>query len=173
MGLLKLSICFFYRRVFRGPKFNTVSRIAIVIVILWIVVFTVTYAAACGTYWDARWASMLINTQRCEIHTFNLLLAYAISDVVLDLAILVIPVPLVGVFFFQPRQDKLTLYQVYRLQMSLRRRVEVCAVLLTGALYSSQTRSPLPSCPNSLYRATACGIVRMAYNIELLGSRCK
>lgn len=98
MGLLKLSVCFLYRRIFRGHKFKVVIRTSIGAVILWIVTFTVAYAAACGSHWKARWSSVLVNKQQCKINTSELLLAYSITDVVVDLLILVIPIPLVRLF---------------------------------------------------------------------------
>ncbi|KAL9106899.1 MAG: hypothetical protein Q9227_008147 [Pyrenula ochraceoflavens] len=116
LGLLKLSVCFFYRRIFRGPKFNIASWIAIVTVILWIIAFFVAIAAACGTHIEANWASLGTLKTQC-VDTFRLLLVYAVTDVIVDLAILLIPIPL-----------------VFRLQMPLRRKVAVCGVLLVGAL---------------------------------------
>lgn len=93
--MLKLSICFFYRRLFRGSKFNIASWVAIITVILWMVAFVVTIAAACGTHVEANWGSFLMLEQQC-VDTFRVLLVYAISDVIVDLAILLIPIPLVS-----------------------------------------------------------------------------
>ena len=97
LGLLKLSVIFFYRRIFRGSVFNIISQLTIGIVILWILAFTITIAAACGTHFAANWASLLTLKEEC-VDTFRMLLAYSISDVIVDLVIIVMPIPLVRIF---------------------------------------------------------------------------
>ena len=94
LGLLKLSICLFYRRIFRGRTFSIISWITIAVIILWAVAFFVTIAAACGKHFEANWASLLVLKEEC-VDTFRMLLTYTITDVAVDLVIIVIPIPLV------------------------------------------------------------------------------
>ena len=94
LGLSKLSICFFYRRLFRGYKFNIVSWATIAIVILWSVSFTIAIAASCRTHFEAYWASLMTLKAECA-DTFHLLLTYSVTDVIMDVLILVVPIPMV------------------------------------------------------------------------------
>ena len=94
LGLHKLSICFFYRRLFRGPKFDIISWATIWIVILWIVGFFVAIAAACGKHFEAYWASFGVLKQEC-VDTFRMLLMYSVTDVAVDLIIIITPIPMV------------------------------------------------------------------------------
>ena len=59
------------------------------------VAFTVTIAAACGTHFEANWASLLTLKEEC-VDTFRMLLAYSVSDVIVDLCLLIVPIPLVS-----------------------------------------------------------------------------
>ena len=70
------------------------SKLAIGVTILWILAFTITIAAACGTHFAANWASLLTLKEEC-VDTFRMLLAYSISDVIVDLFIIALPIPLV------------------------------------------------------------------------------
>ncbi len=56
--------------------------------------FFVTIAAACGKHFDANWASLAVLKQEC-VDTFRMLLTYTITDVAVDLVIIVMPIPLV------------------------------------------------------------------------------
>ena len=94
LGLLKLSVCLFYRRIFRGRKFNIISWITIGVIVLWMVAFFVTIAAACGKHFEANWGSLAALKQEC-VDTFRVLLTYTITDVAVDLVLIVMPIPLV------------------------------------------------------------------------------
>lgn len=100
LGLLKLSICFFYRRIFCGRKFVIASRLVIGVIVLWTTAFSIAIATACGTHFDANWASLGVLKEQC-VDTFRLLLTYTITDVAVDFVLIIIPIPLVG---DQPRK---------------------------------------------------------------------
>ncbi|KAL9095622.1 MAG: hypothetical protein Q9165_002054 [Trypethelium subeluteriae] len=93
LALIKLSILFFYRRIFRGRVFEIISWVTCAIIILWAVTFTITIAAACGTHLNANWKSLLVLKEEC-VDTFRILLAYSVTDAVVDLTLVIIPIPL-------------------------------------------------------------------------------
>lgn len=70
------------------------SWITIGVIILWIVAFFVTIATACGKHFEANWASLGVLKQEC-VDTFRMLLTYTVTDVAVDLVVIVIPIPLV------------------------------------------------------------------------------
>ena len=81
----KLSVLFFYRRIFGVQRsFRIVNNILIVIVILWGLVFLFTNAFLCGPESKIQHPCASIEW---------LALWYGITDVLLDLAILVLPYP--------------------------------------------------------------------------------
>ena len=69
------------------------------IVVLWSLAFPITIAAACRTHFAANWKSLLILEEDC-IDIFRLLLTYTITDVVVDLGILLVPIPMVRIKLF-------------------------------------------------------------------------
>ena len=94
LAAIKLSILFFYRRLLRGRVFNIMSWLLIGLVIAWAVAFFIALLAACGTSIRANFQSLAALKEEC-VNTFEIYLTLAVSDVAVDLAILIIPVPLV------------------------------------------------------------------------------
>ena len=92
-GCIKLSLIFFYRRLF-VIKIDMVTRIAIVIVILWTIGFVFTELFKCGSHFDAVWGNVLENKKYCPVYLKDTL-ALFITDFVTDVMILVIPIPIV------------------------------------------------------------------------------
>ena len=95
LALIKLSILFFYRRIFRGRSFEIASWILIGVVVAWATAFFIAILAACGTSIAANFQTLGALKEEC-VNTFDILIALAVSDVAVDLAILVMPIPLVG-----------------------------------------------------------------------------
>lgn len=95
LASIKLSIIFFYRRIFRGQAFNVVSWALIGVVIAWAITFFVVKFADCGTSIAANFQSLAALKGEC-VDTFKILIALAVSDVAVDLAILIMPMPLVS-----------------------------------------------------------------------------
>lgn len=71
--------------------FDITSRIAIGFTIAWTIGFLVTYFAACGTNFWAYYSSLAALKSEC-VDTFKMMLALAITDVIVDLFILGIPI---------------------------------------------------------------------------------
>ncbi|KAL8760592.1 MAG: hypothetical protein Q9184_003224 [Pyrenodesmia sp. 2 TL-2023] len=114
LGFIKLSILFFYRRIFRGRLFDFLSWGLIGVVLLWTLGFTLTQIFDCGIHFETNWG-LLSDLQKC-LNTFHLLLAYSISDVIVDVLILVLPLPL-----------------VWMLHMRTARKFAVSGIFLLGA----------------------------------------
>lgn len=95
LAIIKLSILFFYRRIFRGRAFDITSWVLIGVVAAWAVTFFIAILAACGTSIQANFQTLGALKGEC-VNTFDILIALAVSDVAVDLAILVMPVPLVS-----------------------------------------------------------------------------
>ena len=95
LAAIKLSILFFYRRIFRGQAFYIASWVLIGVVGAWAITFFVAILAACGTSIAANFQTLGALKGEC-VDTFDVLIALAVSDVAVDLAILIMPIPLVS-----------------------------------------------------------------------------
>lgn len=94
LTLIKISILSFYRRIFRGRAFNITSWILIGVAVAWGLTFFIVQFAACGTSLAAQWSSLASLKGKC-VNTFDVLIALSVFDVAVDLAILIMPIPLV------------------------------------------------------------------------------
>ncbi|KAI3318415.1 hypothetical protein HD806DRAFT_512197 [Xylariaceae sp. AK1471] len=114
LAFVKLSALFFYRRIFcSGGKraiFSPVTWVTIVVVILWLFIFQFLTAFQCGTHFSALWDGSY--TKYCTI-SFPVLYGLVIADFLLDVWILVIPIP-----------------GILRLHTSLRRKLSIIGVVL-------------------------------------------
>lgn len=92
-GLVKLSILYFYRRVFTSRTFNILSTVLIMLVSVWTVGFFFAYMFRCGTkFWAlwALWAPLMYLIEHCY-DSKPFFYALGISDVVTDGLILSLP----------------------------------------------------------------------------------
>ena len=97
-GFLKLSIACFYRRLFvtaRKTLLDWTIKTAIVIVVLWTISFFVGLVFSCGTHISANWGSVKEQEDYCGAGA-NLANALVVSDLLTDVMILVLPLPVVG-----------------------------------------------------------------------------
>ncbi|KAI0886418.1 uncharacterized protein GGS22DRAFT_199702 [Annulohypoxylon maeteangense] len=90
----KLSALFFYRRIFYvgGNRcwFNITVIITIIMVIIWLVVFQFLTGFQCGTHFSATWDGTY--EKYCTL-SFPYLYGFAVSDFLLDIWILSLPIP--------------------------------------------------------------------------------
>lgn len=115
-GAAKLSVLFFYRRIFRGKLFEVLSMIMIVIVCIWTFGFFFAILFRCGTQFWALWAPLKYLLANCYSST-PMFQAFSITDVITDVFIIALPI-----------------YWTSRLQMTLRKKLAVCGVFLLGAV---------------------------------------
>ena len=97
-GVIKLSITFFYRRIFvtaRGTIFDWVTRAAIAIVILWTIGCLISFLLSCGTHLSANWGSVQDGLTYCG-PSANVDSAFVVSDLITDVMVLCLPLPVVS-----------------------------------------------------------------------------
>ncbi|KAI1496309.1 hypothetical protein F5X99DRAFT_424791 [Biscogniauxia marginata] len=123
--ITKLSVLFFFRRLFQVRPFYIVNNILIGVTIAWGIAYTVSTASQCtpiSTIWDR------LETEYryfcLDIFSFYLL-SYAASDLMLDLIIFTLPLPM-----------------LWQLRMPWRKKLAVAGIFLLGsiAIASSITR---------------------------------
>jgi len=94
LALSKLSALFFYRRIFyiggQQNWFNIVILGTAVVVVLWLIVFEFLTGFQCGTHFSALWDGTYLTY--CTI-SFPFLYGLALSDFLLDIWILALPIP--------------------------------------------------------------------------------
>lgn len=96
LACIKISAVLFYRRIFciHGCRsfFNTFRVLTIIIIITWMVGYMMLTGLSCGTHFSALWGSQKAFSKYCQTqHKF--LLSFSISDFLLDLWILGLPMP--------------------------------------------------------------------------------
>ncbi len=94
LGTIKLSVILFYRRIFRGKAFDYYSKGMIVVVGAWWIAFFFSFLFECGIHFEYLWSTLLNLVTHCADEEI-FFKAYAISDVVIDGLILVMPIPIV------------------------------------------------------------------------------
>jgi hypothetical protein len=97
LGAVKLSFVFFYRRIFTknaAPKFNIATWFMIGLIIAWTLSFFFAITFICGTDFSAYWTSTTVEKANC-VDTDALHNAFAVSDVITDLLIITLPIPMV------------------------------------------------------------------------------
>ena len=122
ISCVRLSIVFLYRRIFSTQKFHFWSTIAICVITLWWVVFTVFTLVPCippQSFWNGNQF-----TARCYNYD-SFFLGIGIVEIILDFVILLMPVRM-----------------VLKLQMSARRKALLCFIFLLGAGYVRMMRTP-------------------------------
>ena len=97
LGCVKLSFLFFYRRIFVNRSsswFGKIIAALIVIVVMWTVSFFFALLFACKGNWSAWWGSVLDLATKC-VQTLQLELALVVSDFIVDVLIMIVPIPMV------------------------------------------------------------------------------
>ena len=96
-GFLKLSVIFFYRRIFvtrAWSTFDIVTKVSAVIVVLWTIGFFLVNIFGCGRHFDYGWGP-LVEEEHC-VDGLVELEALMISDFITDLLVLILPFPIVS-----------------------------------------------------------------------------
>ncbi|KUI66118.1 hypothetical protein VM1G_01381 [Cytospora mali] len=119
VGCYKASILFFYLRIFAVDSKHAISRLLITFIILvlaWMMGFFFAFMFQCGTHVSYQWAVPSLDMAKCP-HQTPLNSSLCISDFIMDVIILLIPVPL-----------------ILRLNMTRGRRLAVIAVFAIGSV---------------------------------------
>ena len=115
-GVVKLSVLLLYRRIFVGPIFKKFSLGVCILVGIWSLAFFLAYAFECKTHITALWTSTEEIAEYC-INTNAIDLGFGISDVLTDILVIAIPLPI-----------------ILKLQMSAANKVGVGAAFMLGSL---------------------------------------
>lgn len=116
-GLIKLSILFLWKRMFgRVRSFAILCWIMIGIIASWSIAFFFATVFRCGTYWALNWAPSTSFPTQCT-DTLAIITVFSATDVITDLIILFMPVPI-----------------IWRLHMGLRKKIGVTSIFMVGFL---------------------------------------
>lgn len=97
-GLIKLSITFYYRRIFviaRGVLFDWITKAAITVVVLWTVGCLSGFIFSCGTHISANWSNFEDIKMYCG-PSLDVENAFVVSDLITDVMVLCLPLPVVS-----------------------------------------------------------------------------
>jgi len=120
LGLTKLSILFFYRRIFCTEKTNILNYstiFMIAITILWSIAFFFANLLECGTTFSADWDDNDEQAISSCVNEWELSQGQFYSDFIIDVILFVMPLP-----------------TIWKLNMPLQRRIGVLLILAVGAL---------------------------------------
>ena len=115
-GVIKMSVLLLYRRLFVGRSFNHYSLIMCGVIALWSLGFFFAFAFECGTDLANYWTSAETIERYC-VNTDALDVGFVISDVLTDVFILAIPIPI-----------------IWKLHMSIVNKVGLTCIFLLGLL---------------------------------------
>ena len=97
-GCIKLSVVFFYRRIFvkntPASRFNIVTKATIVVVIIWTITFFFLTIFRAGRHVEWNWGALYLAKRGIVGSVLND--GLFISDFVTDLWVVLLPVPLVS-----------------------------------------------------------------------------
>ncbi|KAF2963518.1 hypothetical protein GQX73_g10049 [Xylaria multiplex] len=114
-GLIKISILLLWKRLFGSSKrFRVLCWVMIGITIAWTLAFFFTTVFQCGTRWSMNWAPIGIFLTQC-IESLDVLTVFAATDIISDLIIICMPVPL-----------------IWRLHLPTKKKVALNSVFLVG-----------------------------------------
>lgn len=114
-GLIKLSVLLFYRRIFVTRAFQLYNAILVILILLWAIVFLCTEIFACGSHPTVQWSK-----HQPTVHCLNqpqILLWFAITDVIGDIAVLTMPYG-----------------SIRKLQLDKRRKAGLAGIFMLGTL---------------------------------------
>ncbi|KAI0174125.1 hypothetical protein BJ166DRAFT_605780 [Pestalotiopsis sp. NC0098] len=120
-GFVKTSVIFFCRRIFvshthKGSPIDWTTKVMTFIAVSWSIGFLMALVFGCGKPVQLHWAPLqTIEESGCDVSTPEV--AMVISDLILDLAILILPIP-----------------AIWRLSMSTGRKVAVTFIFMFGIM---------------------------------------
>ncbi|KAI9728970.1 MAG: hypothetical protein M1828_000055 [Chrysothrix sp. TS-e1954] len=117
-GFIKISIVYFYRRIFivsKRSSFNLVTHIFNVILFLWSVTFVLIVIFPCGRHVDVSWGPPDQQELWCQKIGHTSEEGLTTSDFILDIFLLLLPLPL-----------------IWKLHMSITRRLQVTGIIILG-----------------------------------------
>ncbi|KAF3026511.1 hypothetical protein E8E14_013559 [Neopestalotiopsis sp. 37M] len=138
LGLLKIGVVMFYRRIFVSDWFKKISMAIIVVISLWTVAFFFATVLECKAHnLDLIWKSIVTFKQECGMYK-DVQWSHAISDVITDLIVLSLPLP-----------------EIWKLNMTVRLKLVVSAIFLVGLLSTAAGTARLAIVSTNVVQTTA------------------
>lgn len=141
-GFIKLSIIFFYRRIFitsKSDRFNLITIICACVVVAWTLAYIFAVALDCGTHWVAHWGSVADLFAYCHggFEVQQIVESLFITDLVTDVIIIALPMPRVcrtcqPTKPSQPHTNHSP--QIWSLHLTLGRKIVITAIFLLGGV---------------------------------------
>lgn len=100
LGFIKASFVLLYQRIFprrTAPVFGIISWIMLGLIVAWTISFFFSIIFICGTNFSAYWISTEVEAREC-VKTSALHQGLAVSDFVMDVLIILMPIPMVSIF---------------------------------------------------------------------------
>lgn len=116
LGVIKASILLFYRRLFTLRKHLLVNNVIFVVVVAWGIAFTLVIVFQCNPV-STIWTQFEIDYMPYCINQQGAYMGLAVSDLILDLTIFALPVPV-----------------VIQLRLPLRQKFAVGGIFLLGSM---------------------------------------
>jgi hypothetical protein len=114
-GLIKISLLLLWKRLFGSSKrFRMLCWVMIGLTVAWTLAFFFTTLFQCGTRWSLNWAPIGVFLTEC-IESLDVLTVFSATDILSDLIIIAMPVPL-----------------IWRLHLPTRKKVALNSVFLIG-----------------------------------------
>ncbi|RYP70638.1 hypothetical protein DL771_005351 [Monosporascus sp. 5C6A] len=114
--IIKLSVLLFYRRIFTIGTFRLVNNALIGVTIAWGIAFTVTTAFQCAPV-SSIWDEIEVGFSTACVQVRPYYFSFAISDIILDVLIYVLPIP-----------------HLWQLHMPMREKLAVVGIFLLGSI---------------------------------------
>ncbi|KAF7532291.1 hypothetical protein G7054_g8113 [Neopestalotiopsis clavispora] len=123
LGPTKASVLLLYRRIFgiASRRFQYISMTLLIIVIMWTIAFFLTNALQYTPVYS-MWSQIPSQAHPTFKQSTKMFLAQSYADVALDVLIIILPIPL-----------------IWDLQINLRRKLQISAVFLLGALTTASS----------------------------------
>lgn len=98
-GLVKMSIVYFYRRIFVSHKhtiFDVITHIVNAVMFLWSLTFILMVIFDCGSHVFANWGPAVDQEAYCAAIGHTMEEGLAGSDLILDVVLIILPIPSVS-----------------------------------------------------------------------------
>jgi hypothetical protein len=103
LSCTRASFLLLYRRIFDVNKSSKIINGTIVMVVCWAISFFFAELFQCNTLWEANWSSTHNFAHKCN-KTLLIVFAVCLSGFIIDLTILLIPIPIVWKLRLSPRK---------------------------------------------------------------------
>nr|POE92999.1 hypothetical protein CFP56_64106 [Quercus suber] len=91
IGAIRMAFVLLYRRIFRGRVFAIANWTLIAIIVGWTIAFFFALIFQCGSHFSAEWTSAETYGHYCT-DSFGIMAVMGVSDVIIDMAILILPI---------------------------------------------------------------------------------